>query len=71
MIQALPFQREKRPSMLNFIFENLASIIVGAVVFTIVAAVVIKMIRDRKNKKNSCGCGCSGCAGAGKCGHDR
>lgn len=57
--------------MLNFIFENLASIIVGTVVFAIVAAVVIKMIRDRKNQKTSCGCGCSGCPGTEKCGRDR
>ncbi|MGI5971395.1 MAG: FeoB-associated Cys-rich membrane protein [Oscillospiraceae bacterium] len=57
--------------MLSFIFENLASVIAGTAVFAIVAAVVIKMIRDRKTQKNSCGCGCSGCPGAGKCGRDR
>lgn len=53
--------------MLSFINENLATIIVGAVVAAIFAAVVIKLVRDRKLKKNSCGCGCSGCPSAKNC----
>lgn len=56
--------------MLSFINENLATIIVGAVVAAIFAAVVINLVRDRKLKKNSCGCGgcgCSGCPSAKNC----
>ncbi|NCB50340.1 MAG: FeoB-associated Cys-rich membrane protein [Clostridia bacterium] len=57
--------------MLSFIASNLATIVVGAVVFGIVAAVVIKMVRDKKKNKFSCGCGCSGCPNAQNCGHDK
>jgi len=57
--------------MLSFLSENLASIIAGAVVFAIVAAAVIRTIRDWNNKKTSCGCGYSGCLGAEKCGRGR
>ncbi|MGI6122948.1 MAG: FeoB-associated Cys-rich membrane protein [Acetivibrionales bacterium] len=53
--------------MLEFISANLASIITGAIVFLIVGAVLIKLIRDKKNHKSSCGAGCSGCPLAGKC----
>jgi hypothetical protein len=53
--------------MLSFISENLATIIVGAVVFAIFAGVVIKLVRERKLKKTSCGCGCSGCPSAKDC----
>jgi predicted permease len=55
--------------MLNYIAANLATILVGAVVLAIVAAVVVKLIRDKKRNKSSCGCGCSGCPNAQSCGH--
>ena len=54
--------------MLSFISSNLSTIIVGLVVFAIVAAVVVKLVRDKINHKSSCGCGCSGCPSAGSCG---
>ncbi|HHU89478.1 MAG TPA: FeoB-associated Cys-rich membrane protein [Clostridiaceae bacterium] len=53
--------------MLNFIENNLSSIIVGAIVFIIVGAVLIKLIRDKKNHKSSCAAGCSGCPMSGEC----
>ncbi|HHW21717.1 MAG TPA: FeoB-associated Cys-rich membrane protein [Clostridiaceae bacterium] len=53
--------------MLDLIKANLSSIIVGAIVLLIVGAVVIKLIRDKKNHKSSCGACCSGCAMAKDC----
>lgn len=53
--------------MLNFIIANFATIIVGAIVFIAVAAVLIKMICDAKNHKNTCGCGCANCPSSGMC----
>jgi ABC-type Mn2+/Zn2+ transport system permease subunit len=52
--------------MLNFIINNLPSIIVGAIVFVIIGAVLIKLIRDKKNHKSSCSA-CSGCPMSGEC----
>ncbi|MGI6086075.1 MAG: FeoB-associated Cys-rich membrane protein [Acetivibrionales bacterium] len=53
--------------MLDFLVANLASIITGIIVFIIIGAVVLKLIRDKKNHKSSCAAGCAGCPMAGKC----
>ena len=50
--------------MFEFIQQNLGSIVVGAILLTIIAAAVIKMIRDKRAGK--CHCGCDGCGGCSK-----
>ena len=58
--------------MLSFILENIATIIVSAVLLIIIAGVIFKMVSDRKKGKSSCGgaCGCcpmsENCAGRNK-----
>lgn len=56
--------------MPSFITENLSTIIVGIIVFSIFTAVVIKLIVDKKKKKSTCGCACSGCPGSQSCKHE-
>ena len=53
----------------SFFSEPIGDIIVGGVLLVIVAAIVIKMIRDKKAGKSACGCGsgCSGCASSNIC----
>ncbi len=59
--------------MLNFIIDNIGSIIVSLVLVLIVFIAVRSMIKDKKSGKCSCGgscgsCGgCSGCAMSGAC----
>ncbi len=57
--------------MLEFISNNVGTIIVLAVLFLIVGAILVGMLRDRKKGKHiSCGgnCGnCGACAYSGKC----
>ena len=53
--------------MLEFLRLNGGTILVGAIVLVIVLAAIIKIRRDKKNGKGSCGCGCSGCPSAGMC----
>ncbi len=53
--------------MLQFLKENLATIIVAAIVFGLMAWVVIHKVVQSKKGVSSCGCGCSGCSEAGKC----
>lgn len=53
--------------MMNWLAENWASLLVGLAVAAVVAAVVVKMIRDKKHNKGACGCSCSGCPGARYC----
>lgn len=51
--------------MLDFLAENWGSLLVGAAVLAVVLAVLWKMVRDKKQGKSSCGCGCGGCSGCG------
>lgn len=53
--------------MLTWISENIATIIICAVLIAVVAAVIGKMVRDKKKGKSSCGCGCANCAMNGSC----
>ena len=47
--------------MLAWISENIATIIICAVLIAIVGSIIIGMIRNRKRGKSSCGCGCTSC----------
>ena len=51
--------------MLAFIVDNLATILVCLVLAAIVAAIIVKLVRDKK--KSNCGCNCAHCAMAGSC----
>jgi len=52
--------------MLNFIIENLSSIIIGAVILVIIVLIVIKMVRN--GNKSFCSCGdCGSCSSCGVC----
>lgn len=53
--------------MLNWITDNLSTIIVSLVLILIVAAIICKLVRDKKKGKSSCGCNCAHCAMAGSC----
>ncbi|MEA4869425.1 hypothetical protein SDC9_154902 [bioreactor metagenome] len=52
---------------MNWLSANWASLVVGAAIAAIVAAVIAKMIRDKKQHKGACGCSCSGCPGTNYC----
>ena len=53
--------------MLEWIYSNMANILIIAAVLGIVTLAIISMIRDKKAGKSSCGCNCSNCALADKC----
>ena len=53
--------------MLSWIAENAATIIVTAILLIVIAAVIVKLIRDKKRGRSSCGCQCANCPMAGKC----
>ncbi len=55
--------------MLDFIAGNYPTVIVGLIVLAAVTAIIIKIIKDKKNHKCSCGgCGgnCACCPNAAK-----
>lgn len=53
--------------MLLWIVENWVSLIILMAVTALVALVVAKMIKDKKQGKSSCNCGCGGCAMKDSC----
>ncbi|MBP5491813.1 MAG: FeoB-associated Cys-rich membrane protein [Clostridiales bacterium] len=52
---------------MNWILENLGTIVISAVLLLIVALVVFTMIRNKKRGKSTCGCGCANCAAKDMC----
>ncbi|MDD2268921.1 MAG: FeoB-associated Cys-rich membrane protein [Eubacteriales bacterium] len=53
--------------MIQFITENLSTIIITASLAGVVALIIIKMIRDKKRGKAGCGSCCSGCPSSSFC----
>lgn len=53
--------------MLTFISENIATVIISLILIAIAAGINIKLLRDKKNGKPSCGCGCENCPMSGIC----
>lgn len=53
--------------MITFLAENLATIIVGLILAAVVVLVIVKMSKDKRAGKSSCGCKCAGCANAHIC----
>ena len=53
--------------MLAFISDNIATVIICAVLIAVVAAIIVGMAKYRKKGKSSCGCGCAGCPMNGSC----
>ena len=45
----------------------MGTVLVLAVLLVVVGLIVRGMVRDRKQGKSSCGCGCAGCAMHGSC----
>ena len=53
--------------MFSCLLQNASTIIVGAIVAAVIALIVVKMIKDKKNGKTSCSCGCGGCPMSDMC----
>ncbi len=52
---------------MSFISENLSTIIITLIIAVIFFSIIVKGIKNRKNGKHSCGCGCNGCAASEFC----
>ncbi len=53
--------------MLTWLMENMATIIISAVLVLMVSISIASMVRSKRKGKSSCGCGCAGCAMNGAC----
>ena len=53
--------------MFSWLASNLATVLICAALAAAVAAIVLRMVRNKKNGCSSCGCGCGNCAMSGSC----
>lgn len=53
--------------MLDWIVQNMATIVVCIGLLLLVVGIILTMIRDRKKGKSSCGGRCIGCPMKGTC----
>lgn len=53
--------------MLQWISENLGTIMIAGALLVVILLISIHLIRNKKSGKSSCGCGCAHCAMAGQC----
>lgn len=53
--------------MFAWISSNIASIVILLVVIVAIGAVIFKIVRDKKQGKTSCSCGCGGCPMSDSC----
>ena len=44
-----------------------ATILIGGIIFGLMALIVVKQIKKIRSGKGGCGCGCSGCSSASAC----
>ena len=57
--------------MLEYIAQNLSTILICAALAAVVGLIIIRMIKNKKKGKSSCGCGCSSCPMNGACTRNR
>ena len=53
--------------MVDYLIANAGTIIVLLILVAVLAAIVVKMIRDKKKCKGLCSCGCAGCPSKDAC----
>ncbi len=53
--------------MSEWISANAGTLVILLVLAAVVTLIVRKMLRDRKQGRTSCGCGCEHCAMSGRC----
>ena len=55
--------------MFLWIRENLATVVICAILVLIVAAILGRMVKNKRKGRSSCGCGCADCAMQKRCRH--
>ena len=55
--------------MFLWIRENLATVVICAILVLIVAAILVRMVKNKRKGRFSCGCGCADCVMHKSCRH--
>ena len=48
--------------MLEYLIANIGTIAVSLILAVIVSAIIVKSVKNKRQGKTSCSCGCSGCS---------
>jgi len=52
---------------MTWILANIWTIVVSLILIAIVTLIIIKLIKDKKKGRSSCGCNCGNCPMSGSC----
>lgn len=52
---------------MTYLMQNLGTIVISAVLLAIVVLIVLRLMKNKKVGKSSCGCNCAHCALHGTC----
>lgn len=52
---------------MTYLMQNLGTIVISAVLLAIVVLIVLRLMKNKKAGKSSCGCNCAHCAMHGTC----
>ena len=52
---------------MEWLAQNWGTLLVGGVLALVIVAIALRLIRNKKEGKSSCGCGCEGCAMRDRC----
>ena len=55
---------------MTWISENIGNIVVSLIIIAVVAVALYFIIKNRRNGRSFCGCGCSSCAMKEDCRYD-
>lgn len=53
--------------MFEWVRHNIETVIVGAALALLIAFIIARMVKNKKQGKAACGCGCSDCAMKASC----
>ncbi len=53
--------------MLDWLSQNAATVIISVILIAVVALVLAYLIKNKRQGKTTCGCGCKGCPNESLC----
>ena len=56
--------------MIDWLIQNIQTIVICAILVSVVALIIAGMVKDKKQGRSSCGCSCSSCPMSDKCHSD-
>ena len=52
---------------MSWLIDNIGTVIALLILAIVIALIIIKMVKDKKNGKTGCSCGCDHCAMKDNC----